>query len=212
MIPDGLLDTIPRPVPARVTVNMKVSPPPTPPKVAVTILAASIVTVQVPDPVHAPDQPPKAVPPPALAVRVTTVPAAYSSVQSLPQRIPAGFELTTLVPEMLTVSRLLAPFRAGGEEPMETSRRHFGDEFNALANFFARKRLFLPKATASDVERLINRIADTVVEFDRGREDERLGLESELRGWAELWKEIKTEIPSVRETLEDDFRSILGMS
>jgi hypothetical protein len=103
-MPAGVLETAPRPVPARVTVNKKVSPPPPPPKVAVTDLAASIVTVQVPDPVHAPDHPVKAVPRPGFAVSVTTVPVEYCSVQSLPQRIPAGFEVTMPVPETLTVS------------------------------------------------------------------------------------------------------------
>src|SRR3990172_4952780 len=42
--------------------------------VAVTDLAASIVTVHVPVPVHAPDQPPKVEPVEAAAVSVTTVP------------------------------------------------------------------------------------------------------------------------------------------
>lgn len=99
-----MLETMPRPVPPCETVNRIVSQPPSP-KVAVTVLAASIVTVQVPDPVHAPDQPVEALSRPDLALRVTTVPAAYCSVQSLPQRIPAGLELTIPVPETLTDSR-----------------------------------------------------------------------------------------------------------
>ena len=108
--------------------------------------------------------------------------------------------------------RLLAPIRPAGQEPIEDSRQRFGEEFNELHHFFARRRLFLPKTTAVDVDQLIARIAETVVEFDGGRLDEKRGIKSERRGWDELWKEIRTAIPAVRETLEDDFRKILGMA
>src|SRR5690348_9355092 len=46
-------------------------------KVAVTLLAASIVTLQAPVPEHAPDQPLSCDPEAGVAVRATTVPAPY---------------------------------------------------------------------------------------------------------------------------------------
>jgi hypothetical protein len=49
-------------------------------------------------PLHAPLQPVKVEPALAAAVRVTTVPEAYASVQSVPQLTPAGEEVTVPLP------------------------------------------------------------------------------------------------------------------
>jgi hypothetical protein len=79
--------------PAETAVRVTVPPPWL--KVAVTVLAALMVTVHVaPDTVLHPLQLAKVAPLTAVAVRVTLVPLLYGSEQSLPQLIPAGFELT----------------------------------------------------------------------------------------------------------------------
>ncbi|MCB0862107.1 MAG: hypothetical protein KDB66_02710 [Solirubrobacterales bacterium] len=64
---------------------------------AVTDLASLIVTLQVPVPVQAPDQPVNDEPVPAVGVNVTSVPKSKSAVQLEPQFTPAGAEVT--VPE-----------------------------------------------------------------------------------------------------------------
>src|SRR5919108_1744142 len=70
LIPEGELCTEPLPLPVTVTVKSHCLM-----NVAVTDLAASIVTTQVPVPGHAgSDQPPNLEPDAAVAVRVTTVP------------------------------------------------------------------------------------------------------------------------------------------
>jgi hypothetical protein len=72
LIPAGELVTVPLPVPAFTSVRAKLWVA----NVAVTDLAASIVTLQEPLPVHAPLQPVKVAPEEAVAVRVTEVPLA----------------------------------------------------------------------------------------------------------------------------------------
>ena len=67
-------------------------------KVAVTALAADIVTVQVPVPAHAPLQPVNDDPADGTAVRVTEVPVANEAEQVAPQLMPAGDEVTVPVP------------------------------------------------------------------------------------------------------------------
>jgi hypothetical protein len=65
----------------------------------VTIVAALIVTAQVPVPEHPPpDQPMKVAPVPATAVRVTTVPGLKEALQVVPQSMPDGEEVTVPVP------------------------------------------------------------------------------------------------------------------
>ena len=70
-----------------------------------TDLAASIVTEHVPVPLHAPYHPPKLELLSGTAVKVTSVPAVYTSVQSDPQLMPEGEEVTMPlpVPALLTV-------------------------------------------------------------------------------------------------------------
>jgi hypothetical protein len=66
--------------------------------VAVTALAALMVTPQVLVPVQAPLQPAKVDPAAAVAVRVTTVPPAKLALQVLGQAMPLGLLLTDPVP------------------------------------------------------------------------------------------------------------------
>ncbi len=75
-------------------------------KVAVTVFAASSVTVQGPVPLQAPLQPVKVEPEAGVAVRVTTVPVAKDAEQVEPQLMPAGALVTVPepVPAPTTVS------------------------------------------------------------------------------------------------------------
>src|SRR5436190_736268 len=102
LIPTGALVTVPLPVPALLTVSAKVGRA----KVAVTVVAALRVTVQVPVPEHPPPlQPVKVEPAAGVAVSVTAVPLAKLTEQVAPQLIPTG-ELVTVplpVPAGVTV-------------------------------------------------------------------------------------------------------------
>jgi hypothetical protein len=97
-MPDGEDVTVPLPVPPLVTDSGHV-PAEVVVNVAVTDLAALIVTVQVGAlPLHSPPQPAKVIPLPAAAVKVTLDSAAKLAEQVLPQAIPAGADVTVPVP------------------------------------------------------------------------------------------------------------------
>jgi phage tail protein X len=96
VIPLGLLVTLPDPVPANVTESAKVVAEVL--NVAVTDLAALIVTLQVPVPLQAPLQPAKVDPAAAAAVKVTTVPLLKFALQVLGQVIPLGLLVTLPLP------------------------------------------------------------------------------------------------------------------
>src|SRR5688572_29517309 len=91
LIPAGLLVTVPLPPPASCTVTVWDS---TRVKVAVTLFAASIVTLQPTVPVHTPLQLVKAKPALGAAVRVMTLPVAKDWAQSVGQSIPTGLLVT----------------------------------------------------------------------------------------------------------------------
>src|SRR4051794_34074350 len=68
-------------------------------KVAVTFLAASMVTAQVvATPVHAPDQPANTEPELGVAVSVTMAPEVKLALQTEPQAIPEGLDVTGPLP------------------------------------------------------------------------------------------------------------------
>jgi hypothetical protein len=113
LIPAGELVTVPVPVPALVTVSCTG----TGAKLAVTVLATFIVTVQVlAVPVQAPDQPLKVEPADAAAVNLTPAFLVKLALQVTPQLMPAG-ELVTVplpVPDLLTVSLTAAAWAMVG--------------------------------------------------------------------------------------------------
>lgn len=100
LIPDGLDVTVPVPLPLRTTVRRLTA------NVAVTVFAASIVTMHAPVPEHAPPQPVNAFFALGVGVSVTTVPNAKSALHVLPQLIPAGDDdtLPPLVTETVSVT------------------------------------------------------------------------------------------------------------
>jgi len=94
-MPAGTLVTAPLPPPDLVTVRAKDDCM----KVAVTEVAAFIVTLQVPVPVQPPPlQPVKVEPAPGAAVSVTTVPGVKEAEHVAPQEIPAGLLVTVPLP------------------------------------------------------------------------------------------------------------------
>src|SRR5262249_37444869 len=115
--PAGLEETLPWPVPPTVTESWCCSSS----KVAVTDLAALIVTLQAPVPVQAPPQPLNSEPGSALGVRSTSLPFSYSSSQSLPQLMPEG--------ELAAVPRPLPG--------LETVSLNFGTALNSAVTDFA---------------------------------------------------------------------------
>jgi hypothetical protein len=100
LMPEGLLDTEPPPVPARVTVSGKVAVL----NVAVTFRAALIVTVQEPVPVQAPLQPAKLEPEAAVVLSVTDVPELKFAAQVPGQLMPEGLLDTEPVPVPASVT------------------------------------------------------------------------------------------------------------
>jgi hypothetical protein len=104
LIPEGDEVTVPPPVPFLLTAR----PNWITLKLADTDSAVSMVTVQGPFPLHAPDQPVNVDVPPGAAVSVTTVPLAKLKEHVGPQLIPEGDEVT--VPSPVPVLATFNPF------------------------------------------------------------------------------------------------------
>lgn len=92
-IPEGVLVTVPVPLPVFATVRVK--GPTFALKFALTDFAASMVTLHAPVPVQAPLHPANVEPESGVAVRFTTTPLSKFAEHVEPQEIPAG-ELATI--------------------------------------------------------------------------------------------------------------------
>jgi hypothetical protein len=104
LIPGGFELTSPLPLAAPVLLTVSTNRCSS--NVAVTVLAALIVTVQVvPETVSHPPQPARVELPAALAVRIAVVPASYCWEQAVPQSIPGGLEVTLPVPVPACITR-----------------------------------------------------------------------------------------------------------
>jgi len=73
--------------------------------VALTVLAAFMVTLQLPVPEQAPLHPLNRVLAPAVAVSVTVVPALKPNWHVVPQLMPKGLLLTLPLPDVETLRR-----------------------------------------------------------------------------------------------------------
>ena len=93
LIPAGLDEIEPDPDPAVTAVNVHVGT-----NVAVTDRACVIDTTHDPEPVHAPLQPEKTEPVPAVAVNVTAVASLNDAEHVAPQLIPLGLDDTEPLP------------------------------------------------------------------------------------------------------------------
>jgi hypothetical protein len=94
LMPAGVESTEPLPLPVLLTVSencLRVN-------VAVTCCTVSVVTMQVPVPVHAPLQPVNVESAAAVAVSVTIVPGANIWLHVVPQSMPAGLDVTEPLP------------------------------------------------------------------------------------------------------------------
>jgi len=101
-MPKGLLVTVPSPEPALFTLSVNACTA----KLAVTVVAALSVTVQVPVPEQPPPlQPEKLEPVAGVAVKVIAVPLVYEAAHVVPHEMPAGALVTAPVPapDLLTV-------------------------------------------------------------------------------------------------------------
>ena len=98
-MPVGELVTKPPPVPALLTLSVEIGL-----KVALTVLAAVMLTTHVlAVPVQAPDQPVNTESLAGAAVKVTLLLAITSSLQSVPQLIPAGTLVIVPLPVLVTL-------------------------------------------------------------------------------------------------------------
>lgn len=111
----------------------------------------------------------------------------------------------------------VSPIEFAGEPTKPEKYSAFAEAYNDLVSYFGRTRIYIPKATCTKIDALIDQMKGAVTEMDvyMRRPDEYLGREGQIAKsevWSKSWKCFKDQIPAAKEALESDLRILLGDS
>lgn len=103
-----------------------------------------------------------------------------------------------------------------GEPSKGEKRKVAGKALQDFIDYFKIKKIYLPNETAQKVEEFTGGLRDITIDFmhgvERGRDERRLKLGEDVDTWQKAHEYMTKEVPSVLNALEEEFRSILGVS
>lgn len=110
------------------------------------------------------------------------------------------------------VSNYLKPVEYESDGPQSERRETVNKLLTKFSDYFYENRIYLPGDTAKRVESFRNKLYDVAQKFAEKVEipKDKTG-NWEPKAWSETWKELTKEINPLREELEDEFRSLLGV-
>lgn len=103
-----------------------------------------------------------------------------------------------------------------GEPSKEEKRKVAGKALQDFIGYFKTKKIYLPNETAQRVEEFTIGLRDITIDFmngvERGRDERRLKHGEDVDTWQNAHEYMTDEVPPVLNALEEEFRSILGVS
>jgi hypothetical protein len=91
-------------------------------------------------------------------------------------------------------------------DPFAQHRAEFLDVWRKFFDDFRAHRIFLSPDLCGRIETLAKKIMRPVLSFMQSQAESR-----DKEGWTAVWSEAEKEINTIRQTLENDFRRILGV-
>lgn len=103
--------------------------------------------------------------------------------------------------------QVVKPMRWAGDEDIEDSWERFGQRMRKLEEDLPRLTILLPRELAETTQTLVQSIRKAMSDFAfQQRHD---GQKGNWPDWPEIWERFRTEIPSLRRELEEQYRSLL---
>lgn len=107
-----------------------------------------------------------------------------------------------------------SPFESGAENEKLTKYAVTHNKFIDLFRYYDKNKIFMPASLCSSLEALVTDIRSLVAKYGAYLQVEQALPEqgttaARLRAWQEGWKAIEERIPLARQTLENEFRSLL---
>lgn len=103
-----------------------------------------------------------------------------------------------------------------GEPSKEDKRKVAGEALQDFIDYFKIKKIYLPHETAQKVEEFTFGLRDVTIDFmhgvEKGRDERRIQRGEDVDTWQKAYEYMTKEVPPVLNALEEEFRSILGVS
>jgi len=120
-----------------------------------------------------------------------------------------------LVEALWEAESFLSPLEWTGEPDKKEKHRTAMNQLVKLYRYFDQHRIYLPQEICASLERLIDEVRSQVVNFGVYVDFGKSAINEEfdrkkLDAWNSGWKSIKKEVPVARQSLENEFRVLLG--
>ncbi len=116
-----------------------------------------------------------------------------------------------LVRAIEEVAELVKLLRFADSEPLPDKKQRAADYCNEMMRYFKQHRLYFDEGICKKIEKLIESLRMSFVEFDLAQPGEKIehSLETDPDMWKSAYKRIKEEVDPIRQELERQFRSLL---
>lgn len=120
-----------------------------------------------------------------------------------------------LVEALWETESFLSPMEWAGEPNKKEKHLHAMNKLVELYRYFDKHRIYLPPEVCVSLEALVLNIRAQVINFGVWVRYEEYELSSDSHtkksdAWNNGWNAIKNQVPVARESLENEFRSLLG--
>lgn len=122
-----------------------------------------------------------------------------------------------LVESLWEAESFLSPIEWVGEPSKREKHQKSMNKLVELYRYFDKHKIYLPPEVCASLEDLVQHIRSQVIKFGIWvrLEDHKLSDESHTLkndAWDSGWDAIKNQVPLARESLENEFRSLLGVA
>lgn len=122
-----------------------------------------------------------------------------------------------LVEALWEAESFLSPMTWNGEPDKKEKYRAAMNKLVELYRYFDKHQIYLPVELCNSLEQLVKDVRKLVINFGvyvefHDDSSDNSSHESKYKAWTDGWDAIKNQIPLARQSLENEFRSLLGVA
>ena len=107
-------------------------------------------------------------------------------------------------------SSWMHPMQEAGQPSQAEKATKAIDAGNAFIDYFYEHRIWLDQGLCDRIKGVADRLRRASIDFDM---KDRMGGQTPDTGlWIKAWQQVNDEIPPIRESIESEFRSLLGVA